>query len=64
MGVVDTVTVTQEMLAPEGITLEERIMRLDTLMCILFGGLVAHPLASSLIPPAELDKLRALLPKE
>jgi hypothetical protein len=64
MGVVDSMTATQETLAPEGITLEERIVRLDTLMCILFGGLVAHPLASSLVPPAELDRLRALLPKE
>jgi hypothetical protein len=47
----------------DDMTLEERMMRIDTLLCILFGGLVAHPLATTLVPPDELDKLRAILPK-
>ena len=45
-------------------TLEERVMRCDTLLCILFGGLVNHPLATTMIPPRELAQLRAILPQE
>ena len=44
-------------------TLEDRMLRVDTLLCILFAGLVSHPLATTLIPPAELAQLRAILPQ-
>jgi hypothetical protein len=43
-------------------TVEERMARIDTLLCILFQGLTSHPLANTLIPPAELELLRAMLP--
>lgn len=43
-------------------TVEERLARIDTLLCILFGGLTSHPLANTLIPPAELAMLKAMLP--
>ena len=43
---------------------EDRLLRVDTLLCILFSGLTSHPLANTLVPPAELEKLRALLPRE
>lgn len=39
------------------------MIRIDTLLCILFGGLTSHPLANTLIPPAELEQLKALLPQ-
>jgi hypothetical protein len=45
-------------------TMEDRMIRIDTLLCILFGGLTAHPLANTLIPPNELEQLRKLLPQE
>jgi hypothetical protein len=45
-------------------TVEERMERIDTLLCILFSGLTSHPLANTLIPPAELAQLRAMLPKD
>ena len=45
-------------------TVEERMARIDTLLCILFQGLVSHPLANTLIPPKELEMLRAMLPKD
>lgn len=45
-------------------TIDDRMMRIDTLLCILFSGLCSHPLATTLIPPAELEQLRAILPKE
>jgi hypothetical protein len=54
--------VTEEAVANEEITLEKRILRIDTLLCILFGGLTSHPLANTLVPPAELAELRRLLP--
>jgi len=38
--------------------------RIDTLLCILFSGLTSHPLANTLIPPKELEELRAMLPKD
>jgi hypothetical protein len=44
-------------------TVEERLARIDTLLCILFGGLTSHPLANTLIPPAELAALKAMLPQ-
>jgi hypothetical protein len=44
-------------------TVEERLERIDTLLCILFGGLTSHPLANTLIPPAELAALKAMLPQ-
>jgi len=45
-------------------TVDDRMMRIDTLLCILFGGLVAHPLASSIIPPEQIAQLKAILPQE
>jgi hypothetical protein len=42
-------------------TVEERMARIDTLLCILFQGLTSHPLANTLIPPKELELLRAML---
>jgi hypothetical protein len=45
-------------------TTEERMMRIDTLLCILFGGLVNHPLATTLVPPAELEQLKRILPQD
>jgi hypothetical protein len=45
-------------------TSEERLMRVDTLLCILFGGLVNHPLATTLVPPAELEQLKRILPQD
>lgn len=45
-------------------TIDDRMMRIDTLLCILFAGLCNHPLATTLIPPAELAQLKAILPKE
>jgi hypothetical protein len=46
------------------LTDRQRLERIDMLLCILFSGLAAHPLATSLIPPAELAQLRAILPQE
>lgn len=45
-------------------TVEERMARIDTLLCILFQGLISHPLANTLIPPKELEELRRMLPKD
>jgi len=45
-------------------TSDERLMRVDTLLCILFGGLVNHPLATTLVPPAELEQLKRILPQD
>lgn len=45
-------------------TTEQRMMRIDTLLCILFGGLVNHPLATTLVPPAELEQLKRILPQD
>jgi len=45
-------------------TVEERMARIDTLLCILFSGLTNHPLANTLIPPSELAQLRAMLPRD
>lgn len=55
-----TMTVT---MSPE-LSLEDRMVRIDTLLCILFAGLTSHPMAKSLIPEAELEQMRALLPKD
>lgn len=43
-------------------TNEERLERIDTLLCLLFEGLVAHPLATTMIPPEQLEQLRRVLP--
>lgn len=45
----------------QDLTQEQRIARIDTLLCILFGGLCRHPLANTLLPPDELRELRVLL---
>jgi hypothetical protein len=45
-------------------TLEQRMERIDTLLCILFSGLVNHPMAKAMIPENELAQLRALLPQD
>lgn len=45
-------------------TTDDRLKRVDTLLCVLFAGLVAHPLATTLIPPEQLAQLRAILPQE
>jgi hypothetical protein len=42
--------------------MEQRLVRIDTLLCILFGGLTSHPLANTLVPPAELAELKRILP--
>lgn len=39
----------------------ERIVRIDALLCLLVGGIVTHPLATTMIPPAELDTLRKFI---
>ena len=52
------------MFKTDDLTIEQRIERIDTLLCILFGGLVANPLAPNLIPYKELEMLRAMLPKD
>lgn len=52
---------TEESVVKQDLTLEQRITRCDTLLCILFGGLVRHPLANTLLPPEELAELRKLL---
>jgi hypothetical protein len=54
-------SVTEESVVKQDLTLEQRITRCDTLLCILFGGLVRHPLANTLLPPEELAELRKLL---
>lgn len=41
--------------------MEQRVLRIDTLMCVWFGGLLRHPLANTLLPPDELGELRKLL---
>lgn len=56
-----SVTVTEEMVLKQDLTLEQRVARVDTLLCVLFGGLVRHPLANTLLPPEELAELRKLL---
>lgn len=43
--------------------MEQRLVRIDTLLCILFGGLTSHPLANTLVPPAELAELKRILPQ-
>lgn len=53
--------VTEETVIKQDLTLEQRVMRVDTLLCILFGGLVRHPLANTMLPPEELAELRKLL---
>jgi len=53
--------VTEETVVKQDMTLEQRMIRIDTLMCILFGGLVRHPLANTMLPPEELAELRKLL---
>ena len=45
-------------------TLEDRMVRIDTLLCILFAGLTSHPMAKVMIPEDELEKLRAILPQD
>ena len=58
-----TMTVTTGPDCPE-MTLEQRMVRIDTLLCILFAGLTSHQMAKALIPEAELEQLRALLPED
>jgi len=55
------VTVTEEMVLAQDLTLEQRVARIDTLLCVLFGGLARHPLANTLLPPEELAEMRKLL---
>lgn len=55
-----TMTVTRD----SAMTLEERMTRIDTLLCILFAGLTSHPMAKAMIPEAELAQLRAILPQD
>ena len=50
-------------LKTDDLTMEQRIERIDTLLCILFSGLVANPLAPNLIPFDELQMLKAMLPE-
>ena len=45
-------------------TADDRMKRIDTLLCILFAGLTSHPLATTLIPPEQLAQLKAILPQE
>jgi len=54
-------SVTEESVLNQDMTLEERVMRVDTLLCVLFGGLCRHPLANTMLPPEELAELRKLL---
>ena len=56
-----SVNVTEESVIAQDLTLEQRVMRVDTLMCIMFGGMLRHPLANTLLPPEELTELRKLL---
>lgn len=58
-----TMTVTTGPDCPE-MTLEQRMVRIDTLLCILFSGLTSHPMATALIPEDELAQLRAILPQD
>lgn len=52
---------TEETVLQQALTLEQRLLRVDTLLCVLFGGLVRHPLANTMLPPEELNELRKLL---
>lgn len=52
---------TEETVIAQNLTLEQRMARVDSLLCILFGGLVRHPLANTLLPPEELAELRNML---
>lgn len=52
------------MTAATAMTMEDRIERIDILLCILFHGLTSHPLANTLIPPDQLAQLKALLPRD
>lgn len=52
---------TEDTVVSQSLTLEQRVMRVDTLLCVLFGGLVRHPLANTMLPPEELNELRKLL---
>lgn len=45
-------------------TQARRLERIDTLLCILFHGLLNSPLAPTLIPPDQIAELRAILPTE
>jgi hypothetical protein len=56
-------SVTEESVARQEMTTDQRLVRIDTLLCILFGGLVNHPLANTLVPPAELAELKRILPQ-
>jgi hypothetical protein len=53
--------VNEESVMAQDLTLEQRVMRCDTLLCVLFGGFIRHPLANNLLPPEELTELRQLL---
>jgi len=53
--------INEDTVLKQDMTLEQRVMRVDTLLCILFGGLCRHPLANTLLPPEELAELRVLL---
>lgn len=55
---------TEESVARQEMTAQERLVRIDTLLCILFGGLTSHPLANTLVPPAELAELKRILPTQ
>ena len=53
--------VTEESVIKQDMTIDDRIKRIDSLLCILFGGLVRHPMANTLVPPDELHELQRLL---
>jgi len=57
-----TSSINEETVAQQDLTTEQRLVRIDTLLCILFGGLTSHPLANTLVPPAELAELKPILP--
>ena len=42
---------------------EERLARIDLLLCLLFDGLVNHPLATTMIPPDQLAAIKSILPR-
>lgn len=52
---------TEETVLRQDLTLEQRVARIDVLLCVFFGGVLRHPLANTLLPPEELTELRKLL---
>lgn len=56
-----TAEVTEETVRAQTLTLEQRVERIDVLLCVWFGGMLRHPLANTMLPPEELAELRKLL---